>query len=133
MFNKPCLIIPTTVLNTSSNLYQVQVYWGNVKLTRKTGTVTANGADTIGFIKSYSRIIVRSLLLEWLPAIPDMYPDLMNCQEGWHIKGDSILKYTDPTHPSVKRSLYADYYNLLDEKRCLSCHNALTSISEGVK
>lgn len=127
---KPWLIVPVIVVPETENLHRVDVLWGDPQ---RTGPVTysCKGRETVGYLDdlAHHRRDIRRMLLEWLPAVPDMYPDSMSCNETYHVpkfsyiekRGDIVYGSENPADLDLMKKVYTDTFNRLDVGKCLFC------------
>lgn len=129
IFKTPLLIVPCLVLYDQDSAYAaVSATWGNPQKTM--GQVHADGVYGIGFIRRgvQGRQTIRKLLLEWLVAIPDQFPDAMVCRQYTHTGGTCVFE-RDPfpqvfqqlSDQEIRRARIIDGYQLLDSKACRAC------------
>lgn len=126
----PRLIVPCLVTESDEllGMAMVTVVWGNPRRDTRS-SFTFAGSESVGFVEvRHTRQQLRRLILEWLPAVPELYPGSMECTATYHNAfgdledAEGILKVLagDPDEITLKRA-YAEIFTRLDVRQCTAC------------
>lgn len=129
------LIVPCLVRKDYDlGMGEVIAPWGNPRRINAT-TFEYKDSQSIGYVNLHHTLHeLRTLVLEWLPAIPALYAERMTCSFTYHLGdrdfGHLASALLDRSDGIDLRRIYATAYNLLDEERCLDCLEMLVQTGD---